>query len=256
MSGIVAIIRRDDEVSHEELAGLLETLSYRGRDGTGSVAEGTVGLGFQRFQTLPEHRCAEQPIRDDDVSLVVDGRLDNREELLERLDGDGEDPEGPSDPELMLRAYRQWGTDFLSHLVGPLALVLWDRERDRVLCARDKTGLRHLYYAQVGDEVVVASEISSIHSYAELAPAVNEGTVGRLLTDRLTTSGETFFDGVRKLEHGTYLSVTDDGVETTRYWSPSDASLDLDPEQSVGDELRARLGKAVAARVTGRKPLA
>jgi len=109
MSGLVGVFDRGGTgIAREDLRAMLASIDHRGPDGSGEWYDDTVALGHQQLQSTPESRFDDQPYRDDELVVVCDVRLDNRGELIDRLDVDGE-PERIPDSHLLLAAYRRWG---------------------------------------------------------------------------------------------------------------------------------------------------
>lgn len=251
MSGITAIFNRGGSVSSEEFDPVLDALAHRGQDGTDSITCGPVALGHQHFYTTPEAVGERQPLSLGDLWLTFDGRIDNRPELFEWLDSIGEPVDSEwSDAEVVLRGYRACDTEILDRLVGAFAFVLWDLPNDRLLVARDKTGIRELYYADVGEIVVISSEMQSILEHPAVSEELNEGLIAELLAAEYLTQGETFYADVREVRAGSFLDVTAGRTRETLYWEVGDAAVDLpaDPVQGFLD----RLEEAVTCRLRAR----
>ena len=143
MSGIAGIIHFDGAPIEP---GLIEkmtgAMSYRGPDGIHHWVKGSVALGQCMLRTTPESLEEHQPLTNADESLVLvmDGRVDNWEELRRELLGRGAVLRDRSDAELVLRSYEIWGRDCLKHIDGDFALVIWDARRKEAFCARDRMG--------------------------------------------------------------------------------------------------------------------
>jgi asparagine synthase (glutamine-hydrolysing) len=152
MSGIAGVIHFDDAPVD---LGLIETMTsamaYRGPDGLHHWVEGSVALGQCMLRTTPESLEESQPLTNEDQSLVLvmDGRVDNWEELRRELLSCGAVLRNRADAELVLRAYEIWGRDCLAHIDGEFALVIWDVRRREAFCARDRFGSKPFYYRGV-----------------------------------------------------------------------------------------------------------
>jgi asparagine synthase (glutamine-hydrolysing) len=254
MSGITAIFRRDETVAQHEFEAVFDALDHRGWDGADVVALDQVTLGHQHSYTTPEELGERQPIALDDLWITFDGRIDNRPEMLEQLAsiGVGTTPE-ISDAELVLRAYHAFGDVVLERLVGAFALTIWDPSDGRLLVARDKTGIRELYYADVGDVVVVASEMQAILEHPAVSSDVNEGFVGELLSSYFVTHEETFYTDIRPVQAGSSLEVTAEGTRAESYWEVWNADFELDPSKDAVEQFRDLLEEAVACRLRAPK---
>lgn len=248
MSGITAVFDRGSRVQPAEFDPVFDTLAHRGRDGADTVFSGRVALGHQHFYTVPEEVGERQPISVGDRWITFDGRIDNRADVLELLPAvDGRTGSDLSDAELVLRAYRARGDECLAHLVGAFALAIWDEPDERLLLARDKTGIRELYYADMGDVVVASSEMHSILEHPAVSGEINEGFIGELLSTRFVTPGETYYADIRDVRDGWFVEITAGRTREERYWEIGDAEIDRSKDPV--EEFLARFREAVACRL-------
>src|SRR5512143_363122 len=149
MSGIAGIIRFDGAPVEPGLVEkMTSAMSHRGPDGIRHWVRGSVALGQCMLRTTPESLEEEQPLANEDESLVLvmDGRVDNWEELRAELLKRGAVLRTRADAELVLRAYETWGRDCLAHIDGDFALVIWDARNRTALCARDRMGNKPFHY--------------------------------------------------------------------------------------------------------------
>ena len=160
MSGIAGIIHFDGApVEPGQVEKMTSAMAYRGPDGINHWIKGSVALGQCLLRTTPESLEETQPLTNEDESLVLvlDGRVDNWEELRSELLGSGAALRNRSDAELVLRAYQTWGPDCLRHIEGDFALVIWDARRRAAFCARDRMGNKPFHYHWSGCSLVFAS---------------------------------------------------------------------------------------------------
>ncbi|MBX0288601.1 asparagine synthetase B family protein [Haloarcula salinisoli] len=196
---------------------LFDRLSYRGHDGEGATHVGTASIGCHQFNTGSRPH-ASQPVSEGGIYVAFDGRIDNREQLLARL---GQEPSKPRpDSRLVLDAYTKWGTEFPEQIRGPFATVLWDSNRRRSVAARDRTGIRHIYYAATDDLFVAGSEARAIAAHSSVADEPNRHLIREFLDSRLETAGESFYRDIARLEPGTVVTWDPDGLSVDRYWRP------------------------------------
>lgn len=186
-------------------------------------------------------------------TLVFDGRLDNREDLVAELRRHGARP-GSSDVELTLAAYAAWGDDCASKLIGDFAFALWDAARRRLLCVRDPLGVRPLYMGLRDDVVCFATQIRQILAARPHTPAFDlEFVADRLAhgVDRADAAC-TPYRGVSRLKPGHRLIAEDGRVRIERYWewSTGEAAADRDLREYV-DRFRETFSSAVASRMRG-----
>jgi asparagine synthase (glutamine-hydrolysing) len=193
--------------------------------------------------------------RSDDHALAIaaDLRLDDRLTLAKNLGLTATDARECLDPELVLRAYRRWGLDCPKHLLGVGAFILWDAEKQRLLCSRDLAGVRPLYYRQLpGRAIVISSDLQSLMAH----PGIPDKLDLAYARSRLE-SGQAFqhptrtlCDGVRKVPAGHRLTVMNGAVNVEPYWQPGEVSRrDYGDEREYAEELRTLLRAAVACRL-------
>ncbi|PSQ16238.1 hypothetical protein BRD00_11095 [Halobacteriales archaeon QS_8_69_26] len=253
MTGLLAAYRPEGSVSRGRVSDLLDAMDYRGHDGRNVAVDGPVGFGCQHFYTTPQAVGQVQPLTVDGVRLLFDGRIDDRDGLIEALP-DRRVPDGdPSDAALVAAAYLAWDDSFLDRLVGVFALALRDGPRERLLCARGPAGVRDLYYSTAGEGVVVASDARVVRRWPGVPGGIDERVLGEFLLGDLATPRRTFYEGIRAVEPGTSVVFDGSGADRTRYWDP--ASFDRvgvrDPEV-LADRLAERLRAAVSARLRTR----
>lgn len=257
-------------------------MDYRGTDGERLVSVDDVHLGHQHSHATPTGAATEQPLRDGDVWLAVDGRVDNRAALRRDLYGEVPDadhansPEaGRSDAALLLDAYRAFGTDFPERVVGPLAAVVYDAAAGRLQVVRGRTGLRQVFYGRPEGALVVASDRTPVVSLFDGPVGVCERRVAEHVEDHTLTPGLTVYEGVYRLPPGHTAVVDTDGrvasddgagggaggpdeagidVEVREYWHPTETPLPAS-EPDLRAELDERCRTAVAARLRSTGPV-
>jgi asparagine synthase (glutamine-hydrolysing) len=261
MSGIAGIYHTDGRpVDSSLLYRMIDCVPHRGADGIHVYAEGSVGLAHRQLcsteESLRELQPASNPTRS--CWVTFDGRIDNREELIDRLHGDSDS----TDVDLMLRSYEQWGTGCLAYLLGDFAFALWDSPRHRLFCARDHYGIRPFYYRSAGADFFLGSEVRQILQNPDLPLEVNEEAVAEWFTAaglhalQYRDLHQSFFKGIQELPPAHYLVVDRYGLQVKRYW-------DLDPKSEVRyrnrqeyfDEFSQIFSDAVRCRLRSRGPV-
>src|SRR5436190_18795062 len=168
MCGIAGAVALDggQPVEPAALAAMCDTLIRRGPDSAGAVTLGPAGLAMRRLAII-DVAGGQQPLSSEDgeIQLVCNGEIYNFRELRERLVASGHQFRTGSDCEVVVHAYEEYGDDFLRHLNGMFALALWDNGRQRLVLARDRTGIKPLYYARRGDTLLFASEPKALLAY-------------------------------------------------------------------------------------------
>jgi asparagine synthase (glutamine-hydrolysing) len=222
VSGILGIVTGDGApVDPLVLARMTAAMKHRGPDGVRQHVAGPAGLVHLRFDTTPEDLAETQPLVDDasGLVLVMDGRIDNRDELRAALGSDA--PRDAGDAALVLAAHRRWGDDFPARLIGDFAVVIWDGARRRLFAARDVFGTRPLHYAVLADGTFLwASELGALLAHPRLPRQPNEGMIGELLAIRICSVTETLWRDVSRLPPAHRLILSDAGVTTACYWQP------------------------------------
>jgi asparagine synthase (glutamine-hydrolysing) len=151
--------------------------------------------------------------------VIFTGRLSNRETLLARLGGS--DPRAPSDAEVVAQAYRRWGDDALGLLRGAFAVIIWDRERDRLLCARDPMGMHPLFYAQAGSVLLLSPSIEALLGHPGVPAEINRIALAERLIGRLPQANETYWAHVMRIPLCHALRIDREGQTAYRYWDPA-----------------------------------
>jgi asparagine synthase (glutamine-hydrolysing) len=260
MCGIVGIVKLNPEEAVEEarLKGMRDVLRHRGPDGEGLLIDGPVGLGMRRL-AIVDVVGGHQPMANEDetVWIVYNGEVYNHADLRPGLERRGHSYRTRSDTETILHLYEEEGERCVERLRGMFAFAIWDRPRGRLLLARDRLGIKPLYYARTDHELLFASEIKAILAAGPVRPAFNAAILPEFLATGFVAGEETFFQGVRKLLPGRTLSWSPaEGLAQRRYWRlPVD--LDDSPKtlEERASEVRARLAAAVRSHLMSDVPL-
>src|SRR6267142_294731 len=209
MCGIAGIVCFDprDRVDEARLARMRDTLRHRGPDGAGLWVEGPVGLGHRRLAIL-DLAGGGQPMTSADGALVLvhNGETYNHPDLRSGLEARGHHYRTRSDTETILHLYEEEGERAVELLRGMFAFALWDRRRARLLLARDRLGIKPLYYAVTDREILFASEIKAILAAGPFRARFNEAVLPEFLASGFVAGDQTFFQGVRKLRPGCLLT--------------------------------------------------
>ncbi|MGH7432460.1 MAG: asparagine synthase (glutamine-hydrolyzing), partial [Candidatus Methylomirabilales bacterium] len=258
--GIVGILKFDPQETVDEtrLKRMRDTLFHRGPDGEGLWVEGPVGLGHRRL-SIVDVAGGHQPMANEDETawIVYNGEIYNHAALRPGLEARGHCYRTRSDTETILHLYEEEGERCVERLQGMFAFAVWDRARGRLLLARDRLGIKPLYYACTDHELVFASEIKAILAAGAVRPALNEMILPEFLATRFVSGEETFFRGVRKLLPGRTLTWSPaEGLRERRYWrlpvGIDESRLTLGERAS---EVRARLEGAVRSHLMSDVPL-
>src|SRR5256885_8456640 len=260
MCGIVGIVKLNpwETVDEARLTRMRDVLRHRGPDGEGLWIEGPVGLGMRRL-AIVDVTGGHQPMANEDgtVWIVYNGEIYNHADLRRGLERRGHAYRTRSDTETILHLNEEEGASCAERLQGMFAFALWDRLQGRLLLARDRLGIKPLYYAYTDKELLFASEIKALLVGGSVRPALNEAIVPEFLATGFVAGEETFFKGVRKLLPGRTLSWTlAEGSRERRYWrlpaATEEAPVTL--AERAG-ELRTRLTAAVRSHLMSDVPL-
>jgi asparagine synthase (glutamine-hydrolysing) len=249
MSGFVLTYHRDGTpVDRLNLTGMITTLKHRGPDGQDVSCRQNIALGHQHFWTTPEEVGERQPLWTNDgrFGLVFDGRLDNRDELLPALGLYGNAARHTSDATLVLRCYEKWDEQCFGRFLGPFALVIYDKARQRVVCARDPLGDRTLFYYLDDRIFLAASEEQALLDHPAVSDELDETTLAYYFAVRVPGDGRTFFKGVHELLPAHTLTVHVEQVRKQRYWDVDpEARLSYRSDAEYGDHFRELLDTSV-----------
>lgn len=229
MCGIAGIIGFDAQrtVEPARLERMRAVLRHRGPDGAGSVVMGQAGFGHRRLSIIDVAGGAQPMLNPGGtVCITYNGEIYNFRRLRDRLRPLGRTFSTQSDTEVILRTYEVYGEECVHHLQGMFAFAIWDARSKKLFMARDRLGIKPLYYAVTDKELLFASEIKAILAAGGIRPELNRAILPEYLASRFVSGGETFFTGIRKLLPGHTLSWSvEAGFELKRYWRPP-AELD------------------------------
>lgn len=260
MSGIVGWISWEADLTREgaRLEAMGATLKNRGPDGQGIWLSPHAALGHRRLggdgtgptQPLVRHWGGET------LALVWDGQLYNGAELQSELAARGHPLPDPSDGELILAAYAQWGAQGLSRLNGVFACAIWSARRERLFLARDPLGVKPLFYAARPGAFLFASELKALLAHPAVEPALDrEGLAEVLVLGPARTPGHGIFRGVAELRPGAWLEAGRDGLKSGTYWRLESRPHPHDLATTL-DHVRALLEDAVTRQVPREAPIA
>jgi asparagine synthase (glutamine-hydrolysing) len=263
MCGIAGILNLVPQPppSREELRTMVESLRHRGPDESGFYASAEVGLGHARLSII-DLAGGSQPIPNEDrtVWVIFNGEIFNYLELRRDLLAQGHVFSSHSDTEVIVHLYEQHGDDFVRRLNGQFAIALWDCRRKRLVLARDRVGIRPLFYTTAGHRFLFASEVKSLFTVAGVPRRVNPRALAEVFTFWSPLPPGTLFEGIRSLPPGHLMVVRPEtGEETiTRYWDWAfpDEPIEADrPTEAYLEELRALLVDAVRLQLRSDVPV-
>jgi asparagine synthase (glutamine-hydrolysing) len=209
------------------------TLVHRGPDDHGSYVTEGVSLGHRRLSIVDLSESGRQPLTNEDgtVWITFNGEIYNYPALRKLLEQKGHTFRSHSDTEAIVHAYEEYGLDVVQHLIGMFAFAIWDAPRRRLVMARDRLGIKPLYYTLEHGNIRFASEIKALLVDPSLVRAVNRQGLFDLIGYEFTPAPDTLFQGVHKLLPGCLLVVEADGTSRlSRYWTLRQRDVDATPE--------------------------
>jgi asparagine synthase (glutamine-hydrolysing) len=200
-------------------------LRHRGPDDSGHHVSGSLGFGMRRLSII-DLPGGHQPMANEDssVQIVFNGEIYNHVALRRELSSLGHQFRSRADTEVVIHGYEQFGTGVLERLNGMFAFALWDARAQRLFMARDRLGIKPLYYAETKDGILFASELKSLLRVPGLGRDLDRQALGQYLALEYIPSPRTPFHGVRKLPPATMLLVEHGAVRTDVYWRLREAS--------------------------------
>ncbi|MBN2145760.1 MAG: hypothetical protein JW726_00170 [Anaerolineales bacterium] len=236
MSGICGVIHFDGApVDPALLQKMAQAAAYRAPDGIRYWVEGNIGFAHLAFYTTPESQRERQPLHNatNDLTLVADARLDNRDELIPFLSAKGlvqplgEDGFSPTDADLILASYAHWGAGCPAHLIGDFAFALWDARSQSLFAAADQQAMRIIHYRYASGVFQFATDALQLLEDPAFPVQLNEEMVRKdLILPDMGGQRESYYLGVHKLAAAERLFADRQGLRTEQYW-------DYDPSMRI-----------------------
>jgi asparagine synthase (glutamine-hydrolysing) len=233
MCGIAGIYDlRGRAIADSEIRAMNDAIRHRGPDDHGHYVEDGVALANRRLAIIDLSPAGHQPMANEDGSLllVYNGELYNFTELVPLLEARGHRFHSKTDSEVILHAFEEWGPECLKRFNGMFAFAIWDQRDRRLFIARDRFGIKPLYYTFHEGRFLFASEVKSLLR-AGVPRTVSPEALAEYFTFQNILSDLTLFEGVRLLPAGHSLAVSESGMQTSRYWD-----LSFEPDESVGED--------------------
>jgi asparagine synthase (glutamine-hydrolysing) len=254
MCGICGIASTREPVRADRLLRMSATLVHRGPDSDGMLVDGLVGLAARRLSII-DLETGDQPIANEDGSVVVvqNGEIYNYRALRQELEQRGHRFRTHGDTEVLVHAYEEWDERFAERLRGMFAVAIWDAPRRRLLLARDRFGIKPLYYREDGDELLFASELRALPR-----GEVDLDALEAFLAFNAVPGPLTIFAGTRKLPPGHVLVHAGGSTRLERFARPAPAPASAvrgESEDELAAELRDRLRDSVRAHLVSDVPV-
>jgi len=259
MCGIAGILRAGDApVDTGELRAMAAALAHRGPDDEGFHRDRGLGLAHRRLAILDLSPAGHQPMSNEDgtVWLVYNGQLFGFEPLRARLEQRGHRFRSRTDTEVIVHLYEEEGEGLLSSIDGMFAFALWDSRRRRLLLARDRLGIKPLFYARRAQDLAFASGLKALLALPWVPRDISPTALVHYLYQSSVPGDVSVVEGVRKLGPGEYLVAEEGALRTGRYWAgPPPEDERPEPFEAAADGFRARLDAAVRSHLVADVPV-
>lgn len=266
MCGICGIYEygaNEPAINSDLIVRMRDTMTHRGPDDAGVyVSENRrVGLGNRRLAIVDLSPAGRSPMSNEDgrVWITFNGEIYNHESLRPALEAKGHRYRSRTDTETIVHLYEERGLDFVHELEGDFAIGLWDQAARRIVLARDRIGVKPLYYTIAGGRLIFASEIKAILEHPSVTRDIDEKALYHYLSFLTTPAPQTLFAGINKLPAGCMLTCDASGeVKITRYWDavsarPANNAREM-TEKEVADETLRLLTDSIAKRMMSDVP--
>ncbi len=236
---------------------MVDNMTYRGPDDSGLYSDGDVRLGHRRLSILDLSSAGRQPMETSDGSaaIVFNGEIYNFREVRTELEHAGRVFHTGTDTEAILYAYEQWGLDFVGKLEGMFAFGLWDRRARTLILARDRTGIKPLFYHLRGDGLAFASELKPVLHIPGFERRVNRRALRSTMRYACNIEDESMMSGIFKLRPGYLLLWRDGKTRTQPYWTHPEPKPESWDEDRLVHEVRGRLANVVRSHMISDAPL-
>ncbi|MDD4885676.1 MAG: asparagine synthase (glutamine-hydrolyzing), partial [Thiomonas sp.] len=260
MCGIAGRLNWNAPVDPSQLGEMIGRLHHRGPDGHGFFNKGPIGLAHARLSII-DLSSGDQPMCNEDgtVWVVFNGEIFNYIELRADLLRRGHRFATQSDTEVLVHLYEDFGDALVDHLNGQFAFALWDTARQRLLLARDRTGIRPLFHTHVPGGLAFASEVKALFALPEVPRRLDARALGEVFTYWAPLPPHAVFEGIESLPPGHVMTVDAQGARLHRYWDWTFPPAPIEADRSAdayAEELRDLLIDAVRLQLRADVPVA
>ncbi len=235
---------------------MADVIRHRGPDDDGFYTTRGAGLAFRRLSII-DLAGGHQPIANEDgtIQVLLNGEIYNYRALADELVRRGHQFKTKSDTEVIVHGYEEWGDDVFTHLRGMFGIAILDTSRNRLLLARDRFGIKPVYWHEQDGLLLFGSEIKSILAYPGVSRAVNWAATGEYLALRYPLGPETMFDHIKRLPSASMLIVDAQGVRERSYWQMPQGGPVIERMEDAERELEHALRDAVSSHLVSDVPL-
>lgn len=226
MCGIAGFYTKKNNLNFIDILDRMSSvIIHRGPDDSGmkiinTESNGVIGFAFRRLSILDLSINGRQPMESESglITIMFNGEIYNYRELRDELIKDGFTFRSHTDTEVIIKLYQKHGEKCLMFLNGMFAFVIYDQERDILFIARDRLGVKPFYYHHDNDNFVFASEVKSLIQHPGVKCKVNYRAIGEYLHSRYVKNPQTIFEGIKKLQPGHYMVLTNNNIKIKKYW--------------------------------------
>ncbi len=258
MCGIAGILQLDRTAAApaDTLERMLQSIFHRGPDEDGRLVDGELAMGMRRLSII-DLADGQQPIFDESgrYAVVFNGEIYNYRELREELIARGHTLKTHSDTEVIVHLYEEHGPACLEHLRGMFGIAVWDKRERTLFIARDRLGIKPLYYTVKQQTLIFGSEIKALLEHPEVTAALDHRALTHYLSLKYIPAPRTLFEGIQSLLPGHYMLIQQGRVEIEKYWDISYAKPDnVKSEEEYIEEATELLREAVRLRLRSDVP--
>ncbi|MCD6204151.1 MAG: asparagine synthase (glutamine-hydrolyzing) [Candidatus Marinimicrobia bacterium] len=258
MCGIAGIIYKDKNhsVDPEILQRANNTLTHRGPDDSGYYINGHVGIAMRRLSII-DIVSGHQPISNEthQIHIVYNGELYNYSDLRNQLIANGHQFKTKSDTESILHAYEEFNTDLFTHLNGMFAFAIWDGKKQKMLIARDRLGIKPLFFYEDNEKFIFASEIKAILAFTEVNTSIDHTAIFDYLTFNYIPAPKSIYTEIKKLPPGHYITFEKNKTNVSQYWNYSYSANQNLNFKDTKDRLEELLLDSINIRLMSEVPL-
>ncbi|MBA3010373.1 MAG: asparagine synthase (glutamine-hydrolyzing) [Proteobacteria bacterium] len=257
MCGICGYTRINKYVSEEVIVAMKKAIAHRGPDDHGTYTDENIVLGHQRLAVI-DLESGKQPLTNEDGRfwLIANGEIYNYRSLKSDLEAKGHIFSTHSDSEVLLHLYETYQEEMLERIQGMYAFAIWDTHKKTLFLARDRYGQKPLYYAQIQNQIVFASELKAILKYPGLKKEINSLALRQYLAYEYVPEPLSIFENINKLEAGCFLTWQKGEIRNKRYWDfPVTAPKFKGSQKECCEELLRLLDESVKKRLMSDVPL-
>lgn len=258
MCGIVGILNLDSSqpASSAVLDRMLTSIVHRGPDEDGRLCDGPLAMGMRRLSII-DLADGQQPIFDESgrYGVVFNGEIYNYRELRSELTSRGHVFRTQSDTEVIVHLFEEHGPDCVDHLRGMFGLAVWDNVDRKLFIARDRLGIKPLYYTRQNNTLVFGSEIKALLEHPDVTAKLDHQALASYLSLKYVPAPRTMFAGIESLPPAHCMTISKSGVSIRRYWDVSyTKSATAKTEEQYADELDAQLRESIGLRLRSDVP--